>query len=70
MTLGYYFTNLYFGTPLQKQSLIVDTGSDVLTSPCKKCDTCGSHLNNFFDSSKSVTAKFITCDMAIKYPTC
>jgi len=32
--LGYYFTTLYFGTPAQKQTLIVDTGSTITTIPC------------------------------------
>ena len=32
--LGYYYVTLFFGTPLQKQTLIVDTGSVTTTIPC------------------------------------
>ena len=32
--LGYYYITLFFGTPLQKQTLIVDTGSVTTTIPC------------------------------------
>lgn len=31
---GYYFTTLYFGTPPQKETLIVDTGSTITAVPC------------------------------------
>lgn len=33
-TLKYYYANIYVGTPPQKQSVIVDTGSDYLAFPC------------------------------------
>ncbi len=33
--LGYYYVTLYFGTPLQRQTLIVDTGSPITTIPCQ-----------------------------------
>lgn len=40
-TLGYYYANLYIGTPPQEQSVIADTGSGVLALPCSKCTSCG-----------------------------
>jgi hypothetical protein len=33
-TLGYYYINLFFGSNLQKASLIVDTGSTITAIPC------------------------------------
>jgi len=33
--LGYYYITLFFGTPIQRQTLIVDTGSSITTIPCK-----------------------------------
>ncbi len=33
-SLGYFYVNLYIGTPPQKQSVIVDTGSGQLALPC------------------------------------
>lgn len=32
--LGYYYVTLFFGSPIQKQTLIVDTGSATTTIPC------------------------------------
>lgn len=44
-SLGYYYANIYIGSPPQKQSVIVDTGSGQLALPCEKCISCGkSHL--------------------------
>merc|ERR1711865_872023 len=34
--LKYYYVNIYVGTPPQKQSVIIDTGSDYLAFPCSK----------------------------------
>ena len=36
-TLGYYYLNIYVGTPPQIQSVIVDTGSAITTFPCTDC---------------------------------
>ena len=33
-SLGYYYINLYIGSPPQKQSVIIDTGSGQLALPC------------------------------------
>ena len=46
--LNYYYTNLYLGENMEKQTYILDTGSSVTTSPCSKCTKCGKHLNNYF----------------------
>jgi len=32
--MGYYYVTLFFGSPLQRQNLIVDTGSTITTIPC------------------------------------
>ena len=34
--LKYYYSTIYVGTPPQKQSVIVDTGSDYLAFPCTR----------------------------------
>lgn len=34
-TLGYYFINIYVGDKMRRQSLIVDTGSSMITFPCR-----------------------------------
>ena len=32
--MGYYYVTLFFGSPLQRQNLIIDTGSTITTIPC------------------------------------
>lgn len=58
VAMEYYYINGFFGTPPQKQSLILDTGSDFTAFPCSTCDSnhCGVHDNPWFnlDSSPSV----------------
>ena len=48
--LRYYFMDIYVGTPPQKQSLLIDTGSYFTGFPCKQtCENCGTHMNPTFD---------------------
>lgn len=49
--LNYYYAYLSIGNPPQKQSYIVDTGSQITTSPCSYCQKCGSHENKYFKPS-------------------
>jgi hypothetical protein len=61
-SLGYYYVNLYIGTPPQEQSVIVDTGSGQLALPCSKCLSCGSaHIHRPFDLRQSSSSKIVTC---------
>ena len=76
--LGYYYVTLFFGTPIQKQTLIVDTGSMTTTIPCSgktnqailynnlllECgDNCGSgHFNQPFNHNESSTFKAFDCE--------
>jgi len=61
--LGYYYVTLFFGTPLQKQTLIVDTGSTTTTIPCQECgDNCGQHhFDKPFNHDQSKTFKKFQC---------
>lgn len=73
--LKYYFTNIYVGTPPQKQSVIIDTGSDYLAFPCSKCaqGKCGKHDNPIMDLTKDKTFKPVKCGQQIgnfKCKTC
>ena len=49
--LKYYYTNIWVGTPPQRQSVIIDTGSDYLAFPCSRCPEghCGNHNNPVFN---------------------
>jgi len=63
VSLEYYFINAYFGTPPQKQSLIIDSGSDFTAFPCNTCDGqhCGVHENPWFNLKNTSTAHQMKC---------
>lgn len=58
---AYWFTDLLVGTPPQRVSLILDTGSGVCAFPCKSCPHCGKHIDPNFDFAKSSTAAWTGC---------
>lgn len=61
-TLGYYYANIYVGTPPQEQSVIIDTGSGHLALPCSECKNCGpKHIHPPFNLKKSGSCKILTC---------
>lgn len=63
LSLGYYYANIYLGTPPQKQSFIIDTGSTLFAIPCNMCTSCGlRHLNPKFDVTRSNTSRLLTCE--------
>ena len=59
---GYFSAELTLGTPPQRFSLIVDTGSSITALPCAECTRCGEHANPRFEPSKSRTYAPIGCD--------
>lgn len=53
--MNYYYVDIYIGTPLKKQTLIIDTGSGNTGVPCKNiCERCGKHLNSYYDPSSII----------------
>ncbi|CAE8676152.1 unnamed protein product [Polarella glacialis] len=60
-SLAYYFVDLTVGTPAQRVSVIVDTGSGITGFPCTGCDHCGRHIDPPFDFSHSRTAEWKEC---------
>ena len=63
--LQYYYANIYIGSPPQRQSVIIDTGSSFVGVPC--IQTCGrncgkDHADPLFDSSKSKTSICESCN--------
>lgn len=59
-TLGYYYVEVYVGTPPQKKSLILDTGSHLTIFPCEGCTKCRKdHLYSLFDPAKSASFQWI-----------
>ena len=55
--LGYYYVDIYVGTPPVKQTVIVDTGSTLTAFPCTGCINCGSHIDPWFDPNQSSSYK-------------
>lgn len=59
---AYYFLDLLVGTPPQRVSVIVDTGSHIAAFPCASCKHCGHHIDPAFDFARSTTAAWVGCD--------
>jgi len=59
---AYYFVDLLIGTPPQRVSVILDTGSGVMAFPCASCRHCGAHIDPAFDFARSSTAAWSKCD--------
>ena len=54
--LGYYFVDVLVGTPAQRISAILDTGSDGLSITCSTCASCGAiHMDPFYNPDISET---------------
>jgi len=62
--LGTHYVTMWIGTPPQRKSAIVDTGSHYTAFPCAGCNNCGEqyHTDKYFDPDKSSTFHKLTCD--------
>lgn len=58
---GEYLVDISFGTPPQKSTAIVDTGSDLNWVQCLPCEACYASKSGKFDPSKSGTYKTLGC---------
>jgi len=58
---GTHFSYIYVGTPPQRQSVIVDTGSHYTAFPCSGCQQCGKHTDEYFNIKKSTTSNTLRC---------
>mmetsp|Transcript_45117 Transcript_45117/g.98049 ORF Transcript_45117/g.98049 Transcript_45117/m.98049 type:complete len:559 (+) Transcript_45117:59-1735(+) len=58
---AYYFVDLIVGTPPQRVSVILDTGSSLCGFPCTGCPHCGNHIDPAFNFGDSSTAAWVDC---------
>ena len=61
---GTHYVDIWVGTPPQRQTVIIDTGSDITAFPCEECTTnCGKgyHTDPSFKHSESSTFERLTC---------
>lgn len=58
--LGTHFSYIYVGTPPQRVSVIIDTGSHHTAFPCVGCQ-CGKHMDPLFDPKKSNSSEIMQC---------
>lgn len=61
--MGVHYSYIWVGSPPQRVSVILDTGSHHTAFPCVGC-SCGKHMDPFFDPSASSTSRIKTCGIA------
>jgi len=60
---GSHYVTAYVGTPPQRTTLLVDTGSSQTAFPCLCCKNgCGDHTDSYFDPAKSSTYHKLSCN--------
>jgi len=68
---GTHYADLWCGTPPQRQTVIVDTGSGVTAFPCSGCpaDACGVpkyHIDGLWMEQDSSTFHALTCNECLR----
>lgn len=61
LALGYYYAFLWIGSPPQRASVILDTGSSITAIPCSSCQNCGHHMDPPFDPAASTSNEQVMC---------
>ena len=66
-----FYAEIWVGTPPQRQTVIVDTGSHYTGFPCQNCSDCGNHSFPYFRESLSSTFQQVSCDnCSLVPPSC
>ncbi len=61
---GTHYIDLWCGSPPQRQTVIVDTGSGITAFPCSRCRDCGVpkfHIDQLFNENESSSFQPNTC---------
>lgn len=62
VSTAYYYSDIFVGLPEpQRQSVILDTGSNLLAFSSTQCQQCGTHLDAYYDPLKSITKREVPC---------
>jgi len=70
---GTHYVDLWCGSPPQRQTVIVDTGSSQTAFPCGDCRDCGSpdyHVGKVFEEAISESFESFDCDGCSQRSTC
>ncbi len=65
---GAHFIDLWVGTPPQRQTVLVDTGSSTTAFPCNDCHDCGQghHMDANFNTTDSESFRDLECNECLK----
>jgi Xylanase inhibitor N-terminal len=66
---GTHYVDLWCGSPPQRQTVIVDTGSSVTAFACSECQDCGVpdyHIDALYDETKSTTFEKLSCSECLE----
>lgn len=58
---GTHHVHVYIGSPPQRQTLILDTGSRLMAFPCDPCKNCGHHVSKYYHPGLSTTDRSPSC---------
>ncbi|KAJ1606494.1 putative aspartyl (acid) protease [Cryptosporidium canis] len=62
VSTAYYYSDIFVGLPEpQRQSVILDTGSNLLAFSSTQCQQCGTHLDAYYNPLKSATRRDVPC---------
>jgi len=70
---GTHYVDIWVGSPTaQRQTVIVDTGSQLTAFPCDGCKDCGSsyHTDNYFQTDESETFNKVECGNGCRLGSC
>ncbi|KAF8821717.1 aspartyl protease ASP5 [Cardiosporidium cionae] len=65
---GYYYIYVLVGSPPQRETVILDSGSTLFGFTCEHCEQCGTHVSKRFNISSSTSASWTPCTM--DFPVC